>query len=50
MRIKTPQLFTGYQRACELAFTGRNVSAKECKEFGLVNKIVPTYGVTKIIH
>jgi enoyl-CoA hydratase/carnithine racemase len=36
-------MFIGYQRACELAFTGRNISAKECKELGLVNKIVPTY-------
>lgn len=39
----------GYQRTCELAFTGRNISAKECKEIGLVNKIVPTYKVIIII-
>ncbi|RGB38158.1 ClpP/crotonase-like domain-containing protein [Rhizophagus diaphanus] len=35
--------FIGYQRTCELAFTGRNISAEECKKIGLVNKIVPTY-------
>ncbi|RIA93417.1 ClpP/crotonase-like domain-containing protein [Glomus cerebriforme] len=35
--------FIGYQRACELTFTGQNISAKRCKELGLVNIIVPTY-------
>ena len=40
----------GYQRACELVFTGRNLSAKECKELGLVNQIVPSYEVTNQIH
>ncbi|CAG8466349.1 16076_t:CDS:2 [Acaulospora colombiana] len=31
---------TGYQRACELAMTGRHISAKECKELGVVNEVV----------
>ncbi|CAG8705597.1 15610_t:CDS:2 [Acaulospora morrowiae] len=32
--------FIGYQRACEIIMTGRNISAKECKELGIVNEIV----------
>ncbi|CAJ0838324.1 10624_t:CDS:2 [Entrophospora sp. SA101] len=27
--------FIGYQRACEIAFTGRYITAKECKELGI---------------
>jgi enoyl-CoA hydratase/carnithine racemase len=31
----------GYAKAAELAFTGETLSAKECLELGLVNKVVP---------
>ena len=31
----------GYARAAEIAFTGRTLSADECLELGLVNKVVP---------
>lgn len=31
----------GLQRASEFALTGRNVSAHELKDWGLVNKVVP---------
>jgi len=30
----------GYAKAAEIAFTGRTLSAKECLEFGLVNRVV----------
>ncbi len=31
----------GYAKAAELAFTGETLSAKECLEVGLVNRVVP---------
>jgi enoyl-CoA hydratase/carnithine racemase len=31
----------GYAKAAEIAFTGRTLSAKECLEYGLVNRVVP---------
>lgn len=31
----------GLQRASEFALTGRNITAKEAFEWGLVNKVVP---------
>jgi enoyl-CoA hydratase/carnithine racemase len=31
----------GYAKAAEIAFTGRTLSAKECLELGLVNRVVP---------
>jgi enoyl-CoA hydratase/carnithine racemase len=31
----------GWAKACEIAFTGRTLSAAECLELGLVNKVVP---------
>jgi len=31
----------GWARACEVAFTGRTLSAAECLELGLVNRVVP---------
>jgi enoyl-CoA hydratase/carnithine racemase len=31
----------GYQRACEMALTGRHLSAEEAKHFGFVNEVVP---------
>jgi enoyl-CoA hydratase/carnithine racemase len=30
----------GYAKAAEIAFTGRTLSAKECVELGLVNRVV----------
>jgi enoyl-CoA hydratase/carnithine racemase len=31
----------GYAKAAEIAFTGETLSAKECLELGLVNRVVP---------
>jgi enoyl-CoA hydratase/carnithine racemase len=31
----------GWARACEVAFTGRTLSAQECLDLGLVNRVVP---------
>ncbi|KAJ2964978.1 hypothetical protein NQZ79_g89 [Umbelopsis isabellina] len=31
----------GYQRACEMALTGRHLSAEEAKGFGFVNEVLP---------
>ena len=31
----------GYAKAAEIAFTGRTLSAKECLDLGLVNRVVP---------
>ena len=31
----------GWSQAAEIIFTGRTLSAKECLELGLVNKVVP---------
>ena len=31
----------GWAKACEVAFTGRTLSAEECLELGLVNRVVP---------
>ena len=31
----------GWARACEIAFTGRTLSAQQCLELGLVNRVVP---------
>jgi enoyl-CoA hydratase/carnithine racemase len=30
----------GYQRACEMALTGRHLSAQEAKDFGFVNEVI----------
>jgi enoyl-CoA hydratase/carnithine racemase len=37
----------GVAKACELAFTGRSVSAQEAKELGLVNCVVPSSELQK---
>ena len=31
----------GWAKACEIAFTGRTLSAQQCLELGLVNRVVP---------
>ena len=35
----------GYARAAEIAFTGETLSAKECLDLGLVNRVVPDASV-----
>ncbi len=31
----------GWAKACEIAFTGRTLDAEQCRELGLVNRVVP---------
>jgi 2-(1,2-epoxy-1,2-dihydrophenyl)acetyl-CoA isomerase len=40
----------GIGKACELVFTGRMIDAKEAKEIGLVNQVVPADQLTEIAH
>ena len=40
----------GIGKACELVFTGRMIDAKEAKEIGLVNQVVPADKITEITY
>ena len=40
----------GMGKACELVFTARMIDAKEAKEIGLVNHVVPADELTKATH
>ena len=40
----------GIGKACELVFTGRMIDAKEAKEIGLVNQVVPADQLTEITY
>jgi enoyl-CoA hydratase len=40
----------GIAKACELIFTGKFIGAKEAKEIGLVNEVIPTAELEKTTH
>ncbi|MFT4032980.1 MAG: enoyl-CoA hydratase-related protein [Siphonobacter sp.] len=40
----------GYQKAFELASTGKTLSAKECQSLGLINEVVPEDGLDKAVN
>ena len=40
----------GIGRACELVFTARMIGAKEAKEIGLVNQVVPAEELAKVTY
>ena len=40
----------GMGKACELVFTARMIDAKEAKEMGLVNQVVPADELTKVTY
>jgi enoyl-CoA hydratase/carnithine racemase len=39
----------GYAKAAEIAFTGRTLSAKECLDLGLVNRVVGDAEVAEVV-